>query len=242
VAPATAEPGRADLHLHTLASDGMMSAVALVDHVEHGTDLDVIAITDHDEIGAALVARERAAALGYRVEVVAGVEVTTREGHLLALFLEERPPALRGAAQTADWVRAHGGLCVAPHPFSRWTHSLGKRTMLELTRHELLDGIEVRNASPAGRESRPAALLFAAAHGLAVVGGSDAHTLAVVGLARTRFAGRDGGSLRRALEERSTLAEGRFARAGEVAAEALPQLARSLVHLPLRRLARALHR
>ena len=44
--------GRADLHLHTRASDGLMSARDLVDYVEHHTDLDVIAITDHDETSA----------------------------------------------------------------------------------------------------------------------------------------------------------------------------------------------
>ena len=57
--------------------------------------LDVIAITDHDETSASLEARDWAARHGYRVQVVPGVEVTTREGHLLALFVEERPPALR---------------------------------------------------------------------------------------------------------------------------------------------------
>src|ERR1041385_6461478 len=46
--------GRADLHLHTLASDGLMSACDLVDHVEQHTDLDVIAVTDHDETSASL--------------------------------------------------------------------------------------------------------------------------------------------------------------------------------------------
>jgi len=42
--------GAADLHLHTLASDGLVSARDLVDHVERTTDLDLIAVTDHDEL------------------------------------------------------------------------------------------------------------------------------------------------------------------------------------------------
>src|SRR4030088_2141258 len=50
--------GRADLHLHTRASDGLMSARDLVDHVARKTDLDVIAITDHDEMCGSLEARE----------------------------------------------------------------------------------------------------------------------------------------------------------------------------------------
>jgi predicted metal-dependent phosphoesterase TrpH len=116
--------GLADLHLHTLASDGLIGPEALVDHVVAHTDLDVIAVTDHDETSAAVAARSHAVRSGYRIEVVPGVEVTTRDGHLLCLWVEERPPALWPLVRTAEWVRGQGGLCVAPHPFTRWTHSL----------------------------------------------------------------------------------------------------------------------
>ena len=44
--------------MHTRASDGLMSARAVVEYVEHHTDLDVIAVTDHDETRSALEARE----------------------------------------------------------------------------------------------------------------------------------------------------------------------------------------
>ena len=47
-----------------------MSARDLVDHVARKTDLDVIAITDHDETSASLEAREWAAQRGYRIQVV----------------------------------------------------------------------------------------------------------------------------------------------------------------------------
>lgn len=230
--------GCADLHLHTLASDGLVGAERLVDVVEERTDLDVIAITDHDEIGAAFAARDHAARRGYRLQVIPGVEVTTRDGHLLALFIESRPPALRPMPQTAEWVRANGGLCIAPHPFTRMTHSLGARPLLEALNGGLLAGVEVLNASLAGRPSRRRALPFVEQHGLAAIGSSDAHMLSMVGLALTRFAGRTPGDLRRAIETASTHAEGRFASPREIAGEALPQLARSMIHLPLRRVAR----
>jgi predicted metal-dependent phosphoesterase TrpH len=226
------------LHLHTLASDGLMSARDLVDYVEHRTDLDVIAITDHDETSASLEGREWAARHAYRVQVIPGVEVTTRDGHLLALFVEERPPALRIARATAEWIMRSGGLCIAPHPFTRWTHSLSQRAMQSLVMSGLLSGVEVFNASLAGRASRPQALRFAEQHGLAGIGASDAHMMSMVGLAHTRFAGRTPLDLKHAIRTASTVAEGRFATPGEMAAEALPQLARSMVHLPLRRIVR----
>jgi predicted metal-dependent phosphoesterase TrpH len=230
--------GRADLHLHTLASDGLMSTQALVDYAEADTDLDVIAITDHDETSAGLEAREYAARRGYRVQVVPGVEVTTLEGHLLALYVEERPPALRSLQATAEWVLRQGGLCLAPHPFTRWTHSLSARSLSHAVQQQLLAGVEALNASPAGRASHTRAVKFVDQHALAAVGGSDAHMLGVVGLARTRFRGRGPAELRHAIETAATFAEGRFASPREIAAEALPQLARSMVQLPLRRMVR----
>jgi predicted metal-dependent phosphoesterase TrpH len=230
--------GRADLHLHTTASDGLVSPRDLVDFIERHTVLDLIAITDHDETAASHEAREWAAQQGYRVKIVPGVEVTTRAGHLLALFVDERPPALRSAEDTAEWVLAHGGLCIAPHAFTRWTHSLSRRTMHSLTQRGLLHGIEVLNASLAGRASRSHALPFAASHGLAEVGASDAHMSAMVGLACTVFPGRTADDLRAALLEGTTRADGRFATPVEMAGEALPQLARSMVQLPLRRIVR----
>jgi predicted metal-dependent phosphoesterase TrpH len=230
--------GRADLHLHTRVSDGLMTARDLIDHIEHGTDLDVVAITDHDETSAALDAREWASRRAYRIQVIPGVEVTTRDGHVLALFIEERPPALRSLLATAEWVRAQGGLCIAPHPFTRWTHSLNRRVLGAAVEAGLLAGVEVLNASLAGRASRPRALQFATEHGLAVVGASDAHMLAMVGLARTGFPGRTPSDLRHALEHATTHAEGRFASTREMASEAIPQLARSMIHLPLRRVVR----
>jgi len=230
--------GRADLHLHTRASDGLMSARDLVDHVARKTDLDVIAITDHDEMSASLEAREWAAKHSYKIQIVPGVEVTTRDGHLLALWIEERPPALRNLQITADWVLARGGLCIAPHPFTRWTHSLNLGSLRPAVEQGLVAGMEVFNASLAGRASRPHALRFATQHGLAGIGASDAHMLSMVGLAWTRFEGRTPADLRRAIENRTVRAEGRFATPGEMAAEAIPQLARSMVHLPLRRIVR----
>ncbi len=188
---------------------------------------------------AAVQAQEWAARRGYRVQVVPGVEVTTREGHLLALFIDERPPALWTALRTAEWVRHRGGLCIAPHPFTRWTHSLNTSAVASLlSAGRLLTGVEVLNASLAGRASQPRALALAHEYGLAELGASDAHMMAMIGLARTSFAGTTASDLRVALEQATTSAEGRFARPAEMRAEAIPQLARSMVHLPIRRLVR----
>jgi predicted metal-dependent phosphoesterase TrpH len=53
--------GRADLHIHTLASDGVSSVADILAAAE-AIGLDVIAITDHERVDAAHAARKMAEA------------------------------------------------------------------------------------------------------------------------------------------------------------------------------------
>ena len=115
--PSGRRTGRADLHIHTVASDG--TAGGRRDPRARGgprATLDVIAITDHERIDAALAARAIAVDRGLPVEVVVGEEVTTRGGHLLALFIEERIRPYRSLRDTIAAVHDAGGLAVPAHP------------------------------------------------------------------------------------------------------------------------------
>ena len=201
--------GTADLHLHTALGDGLAELPELLAHVEAHTDLDVIAVTEHDYPGAAHRLRELHARGRYRFEVVTGAEITTLEGHLLALFIEEPVPSLRPLAATLDRIHRQGGLAVIPHPLSPLTRSLGRHGIERVQRRRAdglwFDGIELANPSPAGRlTAARARALNAARWGLADVGGSDAHFLPYVGRARTLFPGRTAADLRAALLAGST--------------------------------------
>src|SRR5439155_27082660 len=90
-----ADHGKADLHIHSTYSDGIDSIPKILEFVEHQTDLDVLAIADHDDVRGAHEARELAARRNYRVQIVMGTEITTRQGHLLALFVERDFPMLK---------------------------------------------------------------------------------------------------------------------------------------------------
>lgn len=196
--------GKADLHVHTSFSDGMAGPRELLDYVEACTDLDVLAVTDHDDVRGALLAREVWAKGRYRFDFVAGVEVTTVEGHLLALFVEEPLPNLCRMEEALEAVHRQGGIAVAPHPMNPFTRSLGAR---ELRRAEGLHGIEAANCSPGSGMRRAKALrLNRERLGLAEVGGSDAHFLDFVGAAYTFFPGTTAGELKLAIQERRTQA------------------------------------
>src|ERR1700738_1359564 len=112
--------GLAALHLHTSYSDGWPSPAEVVDHVTLETSLDVIAITDHDTIEGALRAAEHSERTA-GVPVIAGEEVSSRQGHILGLFLERRIPPGLSAAATVDEIHNQGGLAIAAHPFWRTT-------------------------------------------------------------------------------------------------------------------------
>src|SRR5579885_2985629 len=80
--------GRADLHVHTTASDGCYSPAEVVD-LARRSGLSALAITDHDTFAALPAARQAA---GSHLEVIAAVEITTEhaghELHLLAYFVD----------------------------------------------------------------------------------------------------------------------------------------------------------
>jgi predicted metal-dependent phosphoesterase TrpH len=88
--------GKADIHIHTTHSDGMASVQQVFDFVENETDLDLIAITDHDMFDGADEARNLAARRNYRFQVLTGMEVTTIEGHLLVLGIDKPVRSLQG--------------------------------------------------------------------------------------------------------------------------------------------------
>ena len=207
--------GKADMHLHTLYSDGTAGVQAVLDHVEARTDLDLVAITDHERIDGALRARDLHAQGDYSFELVVGEEITTRRGHVLALFITDRIPALRPLPETLERIHDQGGIAIAAHPLAPLTPSLGSRSLRAAhqasdARHRL-DGIELMNPSAAGRSRRSARdRLNDTVLELAAVGNSDAHVLEGIGSGWTWFPGSSGADYRAAIEARTTRPDGAF--------------------------------
>ncbi|HZQ48847.1 MAG TPA: CehA/McbA family metallohydrolase [Candidatus Dormibacteraeota bacterium] len=196
--------GRADLHMHTDRSDGWPSPPALIDHVIENTDLDVISITDHDTIEGALRGADRAARLSSKLSVVIGEEVTSRDGHILALFIEKRVRPGMSAAATVHAIHEQGGLAVAAHPFwrtQRMVRSGGTVHGVGWLAADLdFDAIEVENATPGFYVFNQMAHRLNLGLGASELGSSDAHILDAIGRAYTEFRGRTAADLRKAIE------------------------------------------
>ena len=150
--PRSGARGGADLHLHTLYSDGTARLADLLAWIERRTDPDLVAITDHDRIDGAARAAELHAAGDFHFELVVGEEVTTRSGHVVGLFLRADPGLPLGGRDRGAHPRpgrSGGGrpsarrLPVAGH---RQPSSAPGRSAPE--RH--LDAVELINPASAG--------------------------------------------------------------------------------------------
>jgi predicted metal-dependent phosphoesterase TrpH len=202
--------GTADLHIHSAVGDGMAAIPELLTYVEESTDLSVVAVTEHDTLSAALDLRKRWAQGRYRFEIVVGEEVTTLEGHLLALYIEEPVPSLKPLAPTLEAVHRLGGLCIVPHPMSWLTRSVGQRALERILREGRdgvsFDALEI-SGSPAARvTAKKAQRLNAERYHLPEVGSSDAHFLQAIGSFYTTFEGTTAADLRGAIESGATTA------------------------------------
>ncbi len=206
--PVHDEASRADLHLHTNLGDGWISPARLV---REATDrrLAVIAVTDHDHLEGARRVEDLLAAQGSPVRLVTGVEVSTRHGHLLGLFVTKAPRPMRPVQESIDAIKEQGGLVVVPHPLGRLVPSLSRsRIETLLAGGYQIDGIEIYNPSPANASRRAAVRTANRDWGLAEIGASDAHFWQHVGAGYTRFSGTTPEDLRRAILDRSVSAGG----------------------------------
>jgi len=200
--------GLADLHLHTIYSyDGTASLAAVLNRAKQ-IGLDVIAITDHDEVRGGLKALELAS--NYGVEVIPGSEITTADGDLLALFIKEKVDAGLSLIETVLRVREQGGVCIAPHPMAggMGMKSLSGHVILKALRipevAETLIGIEAYNGTALDRISNHYANILGSRLNLAKTGNSDSHTIDTMGLAATEFEGNTAADLLMALKNKAT--------------------------------------
>lgn len=92
---------RIDLHVHTTASDGTATGREVVELAAR-SGLAAIAVTDHDTVSGYAEAEAAGAELG--VEVVPGIEISTKYGgavHILGYYIDPNSDRLR---PVLDWV------------------------------------------------------------------------------------------------------------------------------------------
>ncbi len=211
--------GRADLHMHSTYSDGFGTIEQILDYVEHETSLDVIALTDHDVIEGSLRTRDLWAKGDYRFDFIVGEEISTREGHMLALFIEKRIPPRLSIERSIELVHEQEGLAIVAHPLNRiFRHSCQREVLdrIAASNDVWLDGIETWNASFCGiYANRLAMSANREVYGWPELGNSDAHTLKAIGRGCTWFEGRNAHDVRSSIEAGLTAPGGKLWRMNE---------------------------
>ena len=206
--------GKADLHMHSTYSDGSATIAQILEHVQTNTNLDVIALTDHDVIEGSLRARDLWTRGSYRFDFVVGEEVSTKEGHLLGLFIERRIPPGLSIERSIDLIHEQGGLAVIAHPLHRlFRHSCQRNVMdrIHANKDVWLDGIETWNASFCGIYANHVAMrVNREIYNLPELGNSDAHTANSIGSGVTWFEGTSAQDVRNTIENGLSAPDGKL--------------------------------
>jgi len=173
---------RYDLQVHTDASPCSRATPEAVVEAALAAGLDGIAITNHDTLEGYADARDHAPA---ELTVIPGVEVTTTQGHLLALGVHAEPPRA-DPVTVIEHVHDQGGVAVLSHPFDR-LREYYVEDLVDIARR--VDAVEGMNSRCLLDRYNRRAQSFARAHGLPVTGASDAHFPMEIGRAYTVCAG-----------------------------------------------------
>ncbi len=166
-----------DLHIHSAYSDDSDIPPEKIIKTAEIKDLDGIAFLDHNTLDGYFKAKD----LDTDLIIVPAMEVSTREGHVMALGIQEEIEERLSIEATTEKIRERGGLSIAVHPHRFWSGLGGKNV-----KENDWDGIEGLN----GRSwewNNNKAQKIADDLGLPVTGGSDAHRLKSIGEAFTLF-------------------------------------------------------
>jgi predicted metal-dependent phosphoesterase TrpH len=180
-----------DLHMHTDHSHDCATPVETLLETAEAVGLGAIAVTDHNEIGGALAAREQARREGRNLKVIVAEEVKTADqGEVIGLFIEDRIERGMTLEETIDEIRRQGGLVYVPHPFDRMHSVPDYGHMLDVV--DRIDAIEVFNARVAFSAFNEEAARFAAKYRVVAGAGSDSHVPQGLGSVRIKMRDFDG--------------------------------------------------
>lgn len=170
-----------DCHIHSQYSpDGRGSLKELV-AAARKKRLTGICVTDHNSLA---MWKDIKASAPKDFLVIQGMEVSTRQGHCLALGVRGPVPRDLALLDTLEKIEDLGGLGVPSHPFRR-VHGVGEAGILGALKR--LRALETYNARDGAKSNNRRAQELAELNKLGGTGGSDAHQIFETGNAFTAF-------------------------------------------------------
>ena len=160
---------KADLHVHSCYSKDGKSTPQEIVEAALAKGLGCIATTDHNEFRAHLDLKDET-----RIIVVPGEEVSSADGHIIALGIDRYIQRGMSIRDTIEAIHEAGGIAIAAHPY-RWWSGLGEKNVIPD-----FDGVEARNGRSVKKDNVRSEKL-ARAFGPVITAGSDAHIPRFVG-------------------------------------------------------------
>ena len=173
-----------DLHVHTTAShDGIGTPIQMIE-TAISLNLDAIAITDHNSVAGAAIATEYAEDHKSSLVIIPGIEVSSSQGHILALGVVDSIDKGLSLEETVRIIHEQGGLAIPSHPFDRLRSGCGKN--IDSIASEI-DAVETLNGGSMTPWANKKAEEWARRNQVPMVGGSDAHIPEVLGCVTTKI-------------------------------------------------------
>lgn len=180
---------KAELHCHSnnlnirniytpLINDSAQTVEEIVDRCIK-QDIRILSITDHDSLSGYFAAQKYIEDNNIDILLIPGMEITTKQGHVLAYNITEEIPPKLSAQKTIDLIHQQKGIAIVAHPF-----------MIKSTGNKLFnlkpDAIEGLNAAiPMFANNK--AISAANKMQLPYTSSSDAHNISAVGDGCTVF-------------------------------------------------------
>ncbi len=169
-----------DLHVHSKYSeDGIGTPKELIKSLKK-KGLQGMAITDHNNIEGCIKTLKIAPK---DFIVIPGIEISTLDGHILALNVKKKIPRKLSIEETVDIIIDEGGIPIVPHLFRNMSGI--KKTKLKILQKKI-QAIEVFNSCSQPKTNLKTAKI-ATEFNLGGTGGSDTHDPLYAGYGYTYF-------------------------------------------------------
>ena len=157
-----------DLHIHSKYSEDATGSPEEIIKILKKKGFSGVAITDHNNIEGGLKAVKVAPK---DFVVIPGIEISTSDGHIIALNVKENIPRRQKVEETVDKIIYLGGTPIVPHLFRSMSGI--KEENLKIIKDKL-SAIEVFNSCSVPKSNYKMAKI-AKKYNLGGTGGSDSH-------------------------------------------------------------------
>lgn len=170
-----------DLHVHSIYSDDATGSPKEIKKSVQQKGLQGFALTDHNTLHNAVKAAKKFSTKDFII--IPGVEISTKQGHLLAINVNTSIPKGKGIQETIDLIYDGGGLPIIPHLYRKMS-GIKKENLLKI-KHKI-KAIEICNGCSQPKMNEKAEHTAKELR-LGGTGGSDSHLPQYAGYAYTLF-------------------------------------------------------